>query len=136
MELQIGPYQLTVPDAGPQAGAIRHANPMKGDSSTISIGPFAVSANLSDSSLNSWREFIGYTTKHQAVIDELEVNGIPGLTIRPGPLNDRRLDYVFQAPNCQSIEIIAWSDEPTIAPQREAVDRAVRTLQVSSGLAL
>jgi hypothetical protein len=91
--------------------------------------------DLSDSSLERWREFIGYTTKYEAVIEELEINGIPGFTILPGPLNDRRLDYFFQAPRSRSITIVAWSDVPTTPSQRLAIDRAVQTLRNSEVIA-
>ena len=135
MELRIGGYHLTFPDAALADVQIQDAQTLQSDSVSITFGPFRLSVSLSDSSLESWREFVGYTTKHEAIIKELEINGIPGFTLPPSPLNHRRLDYFFQAPNSRSLTIVAWSDEPTSLSQREAVDLAVQTLQFSEVIA-
>jgi hypothetical protein len=128
MNVQVGPYVMTVPDVDPGFRATQIAD-VRSDSVSIPIGPFTFNANLSDSDLEHWREFVGYTTKYQAVLVALEVNGIPGFTQRPTPGSDRRLDYIFQAKDCKSISIVAWSDVPTTPSQREVIDRAVHTIR-------
>ena len=124
MHFDIGPYTLRLPTAAafpdPSERALPHrALPQ------FRVGRFDVHVSLMDETLADWREHVEWTTKNQASILSIEVNGIPGLRL-PGV--DQRLDYTFQSPGQKRIEIVAWSDVPTNPGEREVIERMVATL--------
>jgi hypothetical protein len=126
VDFTIGPYALKLPDDAAIPASSERPEPHR-TIPQFRIGPFDVHATLESGSLQDWREHVDWTTKYQANILPIEVNGIPGLTLPP---THQRLDYVFRAPSRERLSIVAWSDSPTSSPQQQLVQEAVLTIHL------
>jgi hypothetical protein len=124
MDFDVGPYRLTLPGDATFPGQTERATPHWA-LPQFRLGPFDVHTSLLDGTLQDWRDHVEWTTKHQATIVPIEVNGIPGLTL---PASERRLDYALQSPGQKLISIVAWSDHPARREQQRAVEAIVYTL--------
>jgi hypothetical protein len=122
----IGPYALKLPDTAAFPASSERLAPHR-VLPLFRIGPFNLSATLENGSLADWREHVDWTTKYQANILTIEVNGVPGLMLPP---TDRRLDYVFHGAARQRLSIVAWSDSPTTLLQRNLVQESVFTIHL------
>ena len=126
MHFDVGPYRLTLPPTAQLPHASERAPPHR-VVPDFRIGPFAINALLSDGSLKDWRDHVDWETKYQTTVSPVEANGIPGLTLVP---SSQRLDYAFQSPGRQRVDIVAWSDTPTSSEQQQIVQAAVLTIHV------
>jgi hypothetical protein len=127
MDVGIGNYQLSFPDAL----AVQHEmRPIQGVPTFVAkVGPFELSVHFGGGNLQTLREHIGWTTKYEAEFVELRVNGIPGFSLVRSPGNTRRLDFAFQAPNAESVSLVAWANHETTDEDRELIERIVRTIK-------
>ena len=102
MDMDIGPYRIRLPAIATVPASSERPVPSR-SVPLARIGPFELSATLDDGTLEEWREFVGWTTKNQAIFLSIEVNGIPGVKLPP---NDQRLDYAFKSAGIQRIDSV------------------------------
>jgi len=127
MDLDIGTYTLRLPAGASLPSSSERPAPFR-QLAVARLGPFELSGSiLFGKTLQDWREFVGWTTKYETPVVAITVNSIPGLRL-PGV--DRRLDYAFQAPGEELLELVAWSEEPTNQDQRQLVEDTIQTLHV------
>lgn len=126
MYFDVGQYRMSLPSDA-QVLESKRFPPTDAEAARAQVGPFEVSAQLLDASLEDWKSHVASTTKGQTKTESIEVNGIPGLTLL-GAFRSRRMDYFFEAPGGTSISIVAWSDSETSAEQQGAVETVVGTL--------
>jgi hypothetical protein len=131
MHFDAGPYRLTLPPAAQVPHPLERA-PRHRVVPDFRLGPFEVTARLSEGTLQDWRDHVDWTTKGGARVIPLEVNGISGLTLEPVS-RPQRLDYTFQSPGHPRIEIVAWSDTPISADEQELIQDTVSTLHHPAG---
>lgn len=132
LHFNVGCYRITLPAGGVVVGAKR-VPPADTEVMVARLGSFEITAHTDDGTLDDWREFVGHSTKFRASICDVEVNGIPGLTIPPNAQNTRRLDYTFKAAGRERIDIVAWANvQSTTEHERQAVADAIQTLSIRS----
>jgi hypothetical protein len=127
MNLDIGAYRLRLPAVASVPSSSERLAPFRAVP-LARLGPFELSGCiLSGKTLQDWREFVEWTTKNLTQVVAISVNGIPGLRM-PGV--EQRLDYAFQAPGEDVLQLVAWSDSPTNEDQRELLESTIQTLQL------
>jgi hypothetical protein len=127
MNFDVGPYRMSLPTEGVVLEPKRYP-PTQAQAVRARVGPFELTARTSASDLEGWRNHVVSTTNGRTPVQEIQVNGMPGLTIPELPGNSQRLDYIFMAKGCDPIEIVAWSDRPTTDLERAAVREVINTL--------
>src|SRR5262245_2293006 len=106
MHLDVGCYRITLP-AGAVVVGPTNLPPTGVAAMVAKVGSFELTARTRDVGLQRWKEFVACETRGRTTFGDLEVNGIPGLTIIPREENPRRLDYQFKAPGREAISIVA-----------------------------
>ena len=127
MNLDIDPYRLRLPVVASVPSSSERPPPFRAVP-LARLGSFELSGSvLYGKTLQDWREFVEWTTKNQTQVVAISVNGIPGLRTRGG---EHRLDYAFQAPGAEVLQLVAWSNGPTNEDQRELLEGTIQTLHL------
>ena len=129
MQMDVGSYRIHLPASAVLLGQ-RASKLASSPIVAARIGPFELTAHVVGGSLNEWREYIDWTTKGQTRLEETVVNSVPGLKIAANARSVRRLDYAFQSPGFECIEIVATSETDTTQLERAVVYDALGTIHV------
>jgi len=127
MRVTVGHYELDVPERSShgESPVTRDGEPTP----LATIGRFKLHAHVLGGSLHDWRQHVAWTTKYQAQFVELDFNGVPGLQQAVTSSGVQRLDFAFQAPELECIEIVAWCDTPATAQELRTVESVIRTIR-------
>jgi hypothetical protein len=128
MNLDVGPYRLRLPAVATFPASSERPRPHRAVPQ-VRLGPFDLHVSVLDGTLKEWREHAEWTTKHTVHPSEIVVNGIPGLRLPIVP-DSQRLDYAFQSPGLQLVDIVAWSDRAVDSQERALIEDLIQTLQI------
>jgi len=126
----VGPYRLMLP---------RDSEVLPTKASSVGtptlivrahVGVFELSGLIVAGTLRTYLEFVEYETRGSATVENICVNGVPGLRQVSTPGNARRLDYAFQSIGLECIELVAWADRDSSESEIGAIDSVVRTLHL------